>query len=178
MVLALSEKQHKPLPAWYRFVRSVEESTYEEKCGSAFSFLPRNAPGNTEMERKCNLAAALKYYWNNEPARDEWYTLHEMATHPDSIATSEDMQPVRDRVRLLEDAERRMSTRRRWRDRSHRKPQRNARRNWKKVRGHCRLLLIVLYWKKCVRTRDLGLTRVGVGLESVDHCARSSVRGL
>ena len=33
MVLALSEKQHKPPPAWYHFVRRVEESTYEENAG-------------------------------------------------------------------------------------------------------------------------------------------------
>lgn len=141
MVLTLSKKEHKPCPAWHKFVGSMRDYSFEERCG----FLnPDNAPGNSEMERRCNRSAALKWYWTkSEPSFMVWCVLNEMATHPDSIATQEQMYEQKQRVKMYEDAETRMKTRRRWRDRSLYKHRRNARRYWKKLRNYVKIFILI-----------------------------------
>lgn len=46
----------------------------------------------------------------------------------------------------LQEGEQRNAGRRRWRDRSGRKPQRNARKRWRKLRDYVRTRSIVLFW--------------------------------
>lgn len=146
MVLAISEKAHKPKPTWYEYANRLRfNASYEELCG----FLnPESAPGQKDLEQRCNRAAALKWFWTQtQPSFDVWCTLNDMATHPDSCATEDQMWTQTECLKKWETSEDRMKVRRRWRDRSLRKKERNTRRRWKKLRTYVWSHIIVLmFW--------------------------------
>ena len=96
-------------------------------------------PPDATMQYRCERAWHLKMYWTKaRPSFNFWATYIE----PHCLVQDWDAsaRAMRDCglacMQKLEEGERRNANRRRWRDRSAKKPQRNARKRWRKVREY------------------------------------------
>lgn len=148
----LSTKQHKPEPIWHAEMYAIVESYCK-------------ASGDTDMARRCNRAAALKFYWTYAKPSDQlWYTYHECCANFYFYPKTEEeiweqearIEWYEARIKELEKTENAMSTRRRWRDRSHdlaRKKRRAARLKWRKIRKYVRTYVIVMWWMEVTAKR-------------------------
>ena len=96
-------------------------------------------PPDASMQYRCERAWRLKMYWTkSQPSFNFW------AMYVEPYGQLEDWDAeTRDEcdgavacMQKLEEGERRNANRRRWRDRSAKKPQRNARKRWRKVREY------------------------------------------
>lgn len=103
----------------------------------------KELPPNATMEYRCNRAWFLRNFWNNSdtsgPSFNYWARHVEPYSYMPDGWTDIDRSNYDDallKLKDLEEMERRNKGRRRWRDRSARKPQRNARRNWRKLRDY------------------------------------------
>lgn len=98
------------------------------------------------MQQRCIRAALLRMFYNNRYGSSRYWYREVSALN--NAHTSDDKSEKYEAMLL---AEERNKGRRRWRDRAPRKPQRNARKRWRKVRAFVRLRAITVHWQE--RTR-------------------------
>jgi hypothetical protein len=112
-------------------------------------------PANATLADRCNRAWMLKQYWKTGsggtpggPSFRYWYSHVEWYDYSDEWTADmeKDLAERCDELLKLHEGEERNAGRRRWRNRSGRKPQRNARKRWRKLRDYVRARAIVLFW--------------------------------
>lgn len=115
-------------------------------------------PPNATTADRCNRAWMLRKYWNYGDSKGPSFHFWAQYVHDDGDIDSDEWDEETERshqeklavMRKLELSERANKGRRRWRDRSATKPQRNARRRWRKLRGCVRARAIAAYWRESV----------------------------
>lgn len=107
-------------------------------------------PENATLQQRCERAALLKMKYSLDDIGEyqSTYFWYEHISALNNETVSEWAENEYDAMVL---AEQRNKGRRRWRDRSSRKPQRNARKRWRKVRAFVRLRGVAMFWWGCTQ---------------------------